>query len=82
MRRSAFVTMLVCFATGASAQQTPSPDAVNDCTRIPNPRLMQECIERSTGLDNRFLPQPNRATENSKLLEDRGALREESGPPP
>ena len=70
------------FAGAALAQTTPSPDALHTCTENTNPRALQECLERNSGVDSRFVPvTPERPTPG-KLLEDRGAFHEETGPPP
>lgn len=77
-RCSAVIALALLGSAAAAAQENPSPNAVHECTAINDPRLMQECIQRYSGYDSQFAP----GAGGDKLLDDRGTLGQESGPPP
>jgi len=81
LRRCSALVVLALLGSSAAAQENPSPEAMHECTGITDPRLMQECILRNSGFDGRYAPGAG-GNSGDKLLEDRGTLGQESGPPP
>ncbi len=81
LRRLSAVVVVALLGSGAAAQQNPSPEAVQECTGINDPRLMQECIQRNSGLGGQLMPGAE-GNPDGKLLDDSGAAGQESGPPP
>lgn len=68
----------------ALAQQTPSPNALNDCTLLTNPTQLQDCFLSRAGVGGgRFIP-PRRERQDREgpLLKDEGVFEEKSGEPP
>lgn len=84
-RIAGVILSLFLVPSTGSAQQTPAPSAVNDCTLLTDPTELRECLEGRAGLDSRFVPVgPKRRDNKEPLLEDKdkGALEEKVGPPP
>jgi hypothetical protein len=81
-RRVAAIGLLIWIAIPAHAEGTVSPDAINACTRIADPRLLQQCLDQNTGRVSRFSAGSDAGSRGDPLLEDRGVLDNDSGPPP
>jgi hypothetical protein len=81
--RRALLWALALVATAAHAQVSPSPSEINDCTRLTDPRRLQECIQRNTGVEYRLVPDQNGSRQRGPFLEDKGAAESGNpGPPP
>ncbi len=79
----AAIAVLVLTTGAAQAQLSPSPGAVNDCTKLTDPRRLQECLERNTGVDNQFAPALSGPRTRGPFLEDKGSAESGNpGPPP
>ncbi len=85
-RRTCWRAMLctaALVATAAHAQVSPSPGAINDCTRLTDPRRLQECIQRNTGVEYRLVPDQSGPRQRGPFLEDKGSAESGNpGPPP
>lgn len=65
-------------ASAALGQTNPSPNSMHSCTELTDPRQLQECLERSTGLDNRFVPQGTTPSSGpDELLRDHGTTADD-----
>lgn len=77
------ILAIILDAAAAQAQVSASPGAINDCTQLTDPRRLQECIQRNTGVEYRLVPDQNGPRQRGPFLEDKGAAESGNpGPPP